>query len=69
MKYPEPLELLIDKLNELEKALHKSFMSFNTLPSEISEETHKIHKANLEPLIFKYKQAIKTLENWSQNIY
>jgi hypothetical protein len=60
MKQPLPLELLEDKLNELEKALHKSFLSFQK--NEISGELHLSHKNNLQPLIFKYKQTIQFIK-------
>lgn len=57
-----PIELLKDKLNELETALHKSFESFKA--GQITIEVHETHKDNLQPLIFTYKRAIQFLENF-----
>jgi len=58
----EPIDLLKNQLNEYQKALHKSFESFEA--GIYSKELHEKHKSNLEPKIFKYKQAIQILENW-----
>lgn len=58
----EPIDLLKEKLQEYEKALQKSFVSFRD--AEISSELHETHKTNLYPKIFRYKQAIYALEMW-----
>lgn len=58
-----PIELLKNQLREYEKALQKSFDS-NRL-GLTDNETHLIHKNNLEPKIFEYKQAINLLETWN----
>jgi len=57
-----PKELIKDKLNEYEKALHKSFESFRT--GQITKELYETHKSNLEPLIFQYKQVLVCLDQW-----
>jgi hypothetical protein len=59
----EPLELLKEKLYEYEKSLQKSFESNRS--GKIDNETHLIHKNNLKPKIFNYKQAINLLEQWN----
>jgi hypothetical protein len=63
MEHIQPIELLKQRLNEYEKALHKSFESFKA--GQISGDLHCTHKGNLQPLIFKYKQAIEVLTNWT----
>ena len=57
-----PLELLENKLKDLEKSLHKSFESLNK--GQITKELHITHKTNIEPIIFNYKQAINFLKQW-----
>jgi hypothetical protein len=57
-----PIELLKDKLNELEKALQKSFIAFRE--GGINSQLHETHKANLQPMIFTYKRSIQFLENF-----
>ena len=57
-----PKELIKDKLNEYEKALHKSFESFRA--GQITKELYETHKSNLEPLIFQYKQVLVCLDQW-----
>jgi len=57
-----PLELLENKLNELEKSLHKSFEAFKK--GNINNELHNVHKSNIEPMIFNYKQVINFLRQW-----
>jgi hypothetical protein len=57
-----PIDLLKKQLNEYEKALHRSFESFKS--GQITKDLHETHKSNLEPKIFKYKQAIQILSNW-----
>lgn len=57
-----PKELITNQLNEYEKALHKSYESFKA--GQITKELHEIHKANLQPLIFQYKQALNYLNQW-----
>jgi hypothetical protein len=57
-----PVELLKEKLTEYEKALQKSFIAFRE--GGINLQLHETHKANLEPMIFKYKQAITCLNQW-----
>lgn len=62
MKHLTPIELLKERLYEYERALHKSFESFKK--GEIVDELYTAHKENLQPLIFKYKQAINCLKQW-----
>jgi hypothetical protein len=57
-----PLELLENKLNELEKSLQKSFIAFRE--GGINSTIHETHKSNLESKIFEYKQAINFLKQW-----
>lgn len=59
---PAPLELLEEKLTELEKAKTKSTDSFNE--KKISEEEHTMHLHNLEPKISEYKFAIAVLKSY-----
>jgi hypothetical protein len=61
MNHITPIELLKERLQVYERALQKSF--------EESQKTgddsdFKVHKSNLEPKIFQYKQAINCLETW-----
>ena len=58
-----PIELLEERLSEYEKALQKSFISFSD--NKINEAEFIIHKKNLQPKIFDYKQAIEILKNWT----
>jgi hypothetical protein len=58
-----PIELLKNELNDLEKALHKSFESFKA--GQITKEVHEIHKNNLNPMIFTYKRSIQFLDNFT----
>ena len=57
-----PIELIKDRLNEYQKALQKSFKSYQE--NHITKLVHDEHKKNLEPKIFQYKQAVNILENW-----
>ena len=57
-----PIELLKKQLNEYERALQKSFKSFQD--GLLNKEFHETHKKNLEPKIFEYKKAINLLEQW-----
>ena len=57
-----PIELLKNRLHELEKALSKSFESLRA--GNITSEIHEIHKKNLKPIIFNYKRAIQFLNNF-----
>ena len=62
MEHITPIELLKQRLNEYEKALQKSFISYQE--NHITKLVHQEHKDNLEPKIFEYKQAINTLNQW-----
>lgn len=62
MTAPTPIELLTSQLNVYETALHKSFLALRE--GQITKERHEIHKNNLEPLVFKYRQAISFLNQW-----
>ena len=62
MEHLKPIDLLKQRLNEYEKALQKSFESYQK--GNIIIQTHQTHKSNLEPKIFEYKQAIQYLEVW-----
>jgi len=64
MPYIEPIELLKDKCREYERALHKSFEAWKA--GQINEDLHITHKNNLQPIIFKYKQAISVLEGFNR---
>ena len=63
MMHVKPTELLEERLQEYEKALHKSFIFYRD--KKINEAEHLIHKKNLNPLIFDYKKAIEILKNWT----
>lgn len=58
-KPPTPKELLIDKLNEWERARKKSLASYEK--GEIDLELPEIHMRNLGKLIVQYKEAIRVL--------
>ena len=62
MEHLKPKELLKQRLNEYEKALQKSFESYQK--NNITLLVHKEHKTNLELLIFQYKQALEILNQW-----
>jgi len=49
-------------LFEYEKALQKSFESYQK--GQLDKATHELHKSNLNPKIFQYKQAIELLKHW-----
>lgn len=57
-----PLKLLENQLFEYEKALQKSFESYQK--GQLDKATHELHKSNLNPKIFQYKQAIELLKHW-----
>ena len=56
---PLPIELLQEKLNELERARDKSELHF--FESKIGATTHMEHMENLTPKIETYRFAIRTL--------
>lgn len=60
----KPIELLQLELNTYEKALQKSFISYQS--GQINKELHETHKKNLEPKIFEYKKAINLLAQWKE---
>ena len=55
-----PIELLQDRLKELQLNLEKSTQMY--LTSRISCAKHDLHRENLEPKIAEFKQAIDHLK-------
>ena len=62
MKQPKPIELLQEKLKELERARDKSKWSFER--GDISEELHNTHIENLTPLIEDYRYTIRVINQY-----
>ena len=60
MKHLTPIELLAERIEEYQKALHKSMISAQY--GIISEELNLIHRNNLEPKIKEYQEAINKLK-------
>lgn len=65
MNHLKPIDLLKDRLKEYERALQKSFESYQK--GMINEQLFQTHKDNLSPLIFDYAQTIQLLESWKKN--
>jgi hypothetical protein len=62
MKQPTPVELLQEKLKELERA--RDISKWNFERGEITEELFDTHMENLTPMIEEYRYVIRVINQY-----